>query len=263
MTTVPHFNDGDGALDRDPANASDQRGPWDKCSLGGVTLPGVAEVDVTQGRNVEDRGAPGRNGARLIDRGAEAGTVTITLRIWTAAQLAQLQRSMPSLNYREERITRTRVLGVNEEPTVEEIIRAARASTSPQYRTAQAGTSGAEVAVFRAPTRTETRTSRTRAPLAISHPKTQLAGISLVYVKRIQINGPRDGVLEVRLECLEYNSEVQRQSRAHAPRPRVGAGSALGSTDTGNFVRGTAFDAQPAGNAPATPPSRSNSGPSR
>ena len=83
----------------------------------------------------------------------------------------------------------------------------------------------------------------------------QLAGISLVYVKRIQINGPRDGVLEVRLECLEYNSEVQRQSRAHAPRPRVGAGSALGSTDTGNFVRGTAFDAQPAGNAPATPPS--------
>lgn len=257
--SVPHWDgDGGAATAADPANI-DRRTAWEKVVLGGVTMPGVAEVSVQQGRKIDDRGSPGRNGARLIDRGAEAAKVTIRLKVWTPEQLAQLQRSMPSLNYREERRTTTRVLGVEETPTVEEIMRAARASTSPQYRRAQAGTSGSEVEVIRAPTRTETRTTRSRAPLAIAHPMVVLAGITLVYVERIQLEPVRDGALEVRLECVEYNSEIQRRSRTAAPRPRAGAGA------NGDFTRPTAFDAprsaQPAASTPATPPTRGNAGP--
>lgn len=254
--SVPHWIDDAGATDADPAN-KDRRGVWDVVYLGGVAMPGLAKVEVQQGRKIDDKGGPGRNGARLIDKGAEAAKVTITLRVWTAAQLAGLGRSLPSLNYREERRTTTRVLGVEETPTVEEIMRAARASTSPQYRAAQAGTSGAEVAVIRAPTRTETRTTRSRAPLAVAHPMTQLAGIAQVYVERLRFAHPSDGVLEVHIECLEYLAELQRRSSTSAPRPRSAA--------NGDFTRATAFDApassQPAATTPATPPSRGNAGP--
>lgn len=257
--SLQHWNpDGGAALAADPAN-KDRRGVWDIVYLGGRAMPGVAEVTVAQGRKIDDKGSPGRNGARLVDKGSEAAKVTIRIRVWTLAQLAELQRSMPSLNYREERRTTTRVLGVNEEPTVEEIVRAARASTSPQYRRAQGDNLGAStVGVIRAPTRTETRTRRSRQPLAISHPNVVLANITFVYVEKVNIEGPKDGVLEVRLDCLEYNADVQRPSSSTAPRPRAN------NTD---FAAGrtTAFDSpssgQPASTTPATPPSRRNAGP--
>lgn len=260
MSAVPHWTDDGGATDADPANA-DRRGVWDRVSLGGVVLPGVATVEVQQGRKIDDKGAPGRNGARLIDKGAEASKVTIRLRVWTPKQLDALSRSIPSLSYREERRTTTRVLGIEETPTVEELLRAARASTSPQYRAAQAGSSGAEVQVIRAPTRTETRTTRSRQPLAISHPMVQLAGIAQVYVERLRYAHPSDGVLEVHIDALEYLPELQRRSSTSAPRPRAGAGAGAG----GDFTRPTAFDSpssgQPASNAQQTPPSRGNAGP--
>lgn len=255
MSAVPHWTDDGGATDADPANA-DRRGVWDRVSLGGVVLPGVATVEVQQGRKIDDKGAPGRNGARLIDKGAEASKVTIRLRVWTPKQLDALSRSIPSLSYREERRTTTRVLGIEETPTVEELLRAARASTSPQYRRAQAGSSGAEVQVIRAPTRTETRTTRSRQPLAIAHPICSLAGIAQVYVERLRYSA-REGELELQIECLEYLADLQRRSTTTAPRPRVAGAN-------GDFVRATAFDSpsasQPAGATP-TPPSRGNAGP--
>lgn len=258
--SVQHWNpDGGASLAADVAN-KDRRGVWEIVYLGGRPMPGVAEVTVAQGRKIDDKGSPGRNGARLVDKGSEAAKVTIRLRVWTAAQLAELQRSMPSLNYREERRTTTRVLGVNEEPTVEEIVRAARASTSPQYRRAQADNIGAAtVGVIRAPTRTETRTTRSRQPLAISHPNVVLAGVAFVYVEKVNIEGPKDGVLEVRLDCLEYNPDVQRPSSSTAPRPRANTNADFAAGRT------TAFDGpsstQPAATTPATPPSRGNAGP--
>lgn len=257
--SLVHWNpDGGAAVATDPAN-KDRRGPWDVVYLAGRAMPGVAEVSVQQGRKIDDRGSPGRNGARLIDKGSEAAKVTIRLRVWTPEQLAELQRSMPSLNYREERRRVTRVLGVEETPTVEEIVRAARSSTSPQYRRAQSGSSGAEVGVIRAPTRTETQTTRSRQPLAISHPNVVLAGITYVYVEKVNVEGPKDGVLEVRLDCLEFNPDVQRPSSSTAPRPRANTNADFATGRT------TAFDApsssQPAATTPATPPSRGNAGP--
>lgn len=252
--SVPFWTDDAGATDADPAN-KDRRTVWDKCVLGGVTLPGAAEVSVQQGRKIDDRGGPGRNGARLIDKGAEAGKVTIRLRVWTAGQLAELQRSLPSLNYREERTTRRL--------TFEERLRITQAD--PQYAAAQTSTAASADgaagifgggAVFAAEG-SVTRTRRSRAALDISHPMVVLAGITKVYVERIQYEPVRDGVLEVRFECLEYNSEVEQRSRTHAPRPRP----------NGDFVRRTAFDApgstQPASNTPASPPSQTASGPRR
>jgi hypothetical protein len=53
-------------------------------------------------------------------------------------------------------------------------------------------------------------------------------------------------VLEVRIDCLEYNADVQRRSATVAPRPRTGAAN----TD---FVRPTAFD--------VGAPSTTNAGP--
>lgn len=268
MTTPPHWIGGS-EIDSDPVNASDRRGPWDKVYLGGEALPGVAEVSVQQARKIRDRGVPGRNGVRLIDGGAEAGKVSIRLKIWTPAQLDKLAQHMPSLNYSRERYTRDR--------TAQELADEAAARSQLYINNNSVASAlgsfgpglGGSLAVLSSQydsarqinvTRTTTQDTRyRRAPVSIAHPAVLLAGITCVYVERVQIEPVRDQVLEVRFECLEYTADPRARTRTTSPRPRANA--------NGDFTRPTAFDApgatQPAGNAPATPPSRSNSGPSR
>lgn len=260
MTRTPFWVDDGDATANDPANR-DRRGVWDKLILDGRTMPGVAKVDVEQARKVDDKGSPGRNGARLVDKGAEAAKVTIELRVWTPAQLDELTTALPSLNYREERFTRART---------QQELEAEGAARIAAYDELAAGaaTSGAvgglsalalqrlnpasQINVTRATTRD---TRRVRHPLAISHPMTKLAGISCVYVTKIHATHPSDGVLVVRLDCLEYLAAANRRSSTRAPTQRA----------NGDFTRRTAFDApaasQPAATTPATPPSRGNAGP--
>ena len=109
------------------------------------------------------------------------------------------------LNWRGAAHDDAAVLGVEETPTVEDI--RAAASTSPQYRCAQAGTSGAEVdpGAGRAPRRAR---SASRALLTIAHPATaRSAGIAQVHA--VSAGSPilRATACSRCFRVSEYNSE--------------------------------------------------------
>jgi hypothetical protein len=197
---IPHWSGL--AEDTDPANLRDNRGAWDKCLFDGAALPGIAEVEVQAGRKIDSRGAPGRNGSRLVDKGAEAAKVTIKLRLWTYAQLQALSGQFPSLSYREERAVVRR--------SADEIRREAEAF---------AEASSALPSIGFAQTRTVTR--RSRAPVAVSHPACALVGITFVYVERVRVGTPKNGELEITFECLEWTPPARRALGTAAPAPRA------------------------------------------
>lgn len=197
---IPHWSGL--AQDNDPANASDRRGDWDKVLFDGVAMPGIAEVSVVAGRKIDGRGAPGRNGTRLVDKGAEPAKVTIRLKLWTVAQLQALRGQTPSLSYREERAVVRR--------SAEEIRREAEAF---------AEASSALPSIGFAQTRTVTR--RSRAPVAISHPNCALLGVGFVYIEKIDLGAPKDGFLEVRIEALEWTPPARRACGTATPAPRA------------------------------------------
>lgn len=214
---IPHWSGL--AEDTDPANLRDDRGPWDKVLFDGAALPGIAEVEVQAGRKIDSRGAPGRNGSRLVDKGAEAAKVTVKLRVWTVAQLQALSGQFPSLSYREERVRVRRELTTEQALDASFSARAAEAGSSTDYRRFFSG-SGAGVPVL--PTSiTENRTRRSRAPVGVSHPACVLAGISFVYVERIRIGTPKNGELELTFECLEWTPPARRALGTAAPTPRA------------------------------------------
>lgn len=216
---VPLWEDDAETLDADPANAPSRRGTWDVVAFDGQQLPGAATVTVRQGRKIDDRSGPGRNGARLVDKGAEAAKVTLRLRIWTQSQLDRLSDLMPSLNYRVERATVTRQLTTQQALDAAFSERAAVAGRSAEYRRFFAAT-GSMVPILPT-TRRETVTRRDRAPVAIMHFVTALAGITHVYVEKIEFGDVEGGVLTVTFECLEFNPEIQRRSQTRAPTTRT------------------------------------------
>ena len=66
----------------------DDPGTWDSVEIAGVELPGLAEVDGDVEMRVDLKETPGAKGAKHTLLGWKPSQVTITLRIWTAEQLA-------------------------------------------------------------------------------------------------------------------------------------------------------------------------------
>lgn len=56
---------------------------WDACYLGSYRLPGIATVDVSLGRKLDVKSAPGSDGATITDKGYEPAKVKIRCVMWT------------------------------------------------------------------------------------------------------------------------------------------------------------------------------------
>jgi hypothetical protein len=59
---------------------------WDRFVVAGRALPGVATVEGSKSCKLDQRNAPGTDGATLTHMGNESSPVTVRLRIWTADQ---------------------------------------------------------------------------------------------------------------------------------------------------------------------------------
>lgn len=70
----------------------DRRDTWDSLQVAGVRFPGIAEVHAYREHRIDVRRQPGSNGALFTDLGAELARVSVRLRLWTDAQLAEFQR---------------------------------------------------------------------------------------------------------------------------------------------------------------------------
>lgn len=71
---------------------------YDTCTLGGVMLPGLAQVTATTGRKLDIKQAKGIDGATITDNGSEVEDVNIVLTIWTRQQWAAYQSILPAID---------------------------------------------------------------------------------------------------------------------------------------------------------------------
>ncbi len=212
---------------------------WDTVYFDGEDLPGIAEVDVVAARKIDSRSPPGGNGARLVDKGYQPGKVTIRLRIWEREQLAAWTRLAPSLHYREERVPATQAAK-------------SRPGTKEQAAVVASGDKDRRKAAAAARARARDGLRRERRAITISHPATDLNGIHLVYVERIETKHPARGVLAVTLHCLESQQETMTANVTRAPGPSNTVFGSAGTTAAAAAANRTAFD---------TPPSAGDVGP--
>lgn len=71
---------------------------WDAIVIAGSAMPGLALVSGEGiGRDIDMKKSPGRDGARLRDRGYQNAKFTVELRVWTADQFESLQRRLEDL----------------------------------------------------------------------------------------------------------------------------------------------------------------------
>lgn len=72
---------------------------WDTITIAGSAMPGLALVTGSGiGRQIDVKRSPGRDGARLRDRGYENAEFEIEIRVWEAGQLEDLQRRLEELH---------------------------------------------------------------------------------------------------------------------------------------------------------------------
>ena len=71
---------------------------YDTCMLGGILLPGLAQVTGSDGRELDIKKAKGVNGATITDNGSDVEDVNIVLTIWTRAQWKAFQAIVPQIN---------------------------------------------------------------------------------------------------------------------------------------------------------------------
>lgn len=83
---LAHWNDADS-----PAHG------WDFVWLGGELLPGVAQVSVKLGSDLDVKKPPGGTGATIRDQGDPPAEVTIVLNVANQAELDQLESMRPKL----------------------------------------------------------------------------------------------------------------------------------------------------------------------
>lgn len=65
--------------------------PWDVVTMGEVKFPGVSTVSVTRSKRLDNKKAPGRDGATPTYLGDDPAAIDITCTIWTRAQWDALQ----------------------------------------------------------------------------------------------------------------------------------------------------------------------------
>ena len=65
--------------------------PWDMCSLGPYTLPGIVSVKVRRGRKLDVKNPPGAHFATITDRGYKPAKIEVKLTIWKPSHWKQMQ----------------------------------------------------------------------------------------------------------------------------------------------------------------------------
>lgn len=231
---------------------------WDTVYLAGLALPGVASVTGGHGRKLDVKSAPGRNGARIVDKGYEPAKVEIALRMWTKEQLLAWYRVAPTLTFRREppaasrpnassrskaeaaRAARATLLAESTELEVREAI--ASELDSVGATTAEIETkTAAQLAQLAAARGSSTRTQRARRlerhDVEIGHPALDTIGVHRVYIDEVSVPVKvASGVYEVKIKAIESRPPTASSSRA-----------VTASTAGQSFATGiqTAFDAQP------------------
>lgn len=69
---------------------------WNEIALGGVVLPGLANVSVRVGNELDKKKPKGKTGAAVTFQGRNAATVRITLRFWDEEEFQTFQELKPS-----------------------------------------------------------------------------------------------------------------------------------------------------------------------
>lgn len=70
---------------------------FDKVFFGSLPTPGVAEVDAKRERKVDEKNAPGSDGATVTIHGLKPADITISILIWTPEQYRAMRELWPLL----------------------------------------------------------------------------------------------------------------------------------------------------------------------
>ena len=192
---------------------------WDTVYLAGSALPGVASVTGGHGRKLDVKSAPGRNGARIVDKGYEPAKVEIALRMWTKEQLLAWYRLAPTLTFRREPPPASR-------------------SARSRSKVEEAALEDARTVLTDSVVQGVSRARRLeRHDVEIGHPALDTIGVHRVYIDEVSVPVKvASGVYEVKIKAIESRPPTASSSRA------VTASTAGQSFSTGIQ---TAFDAQP------------------
>ncbi len=73
---------------------------WQVLRINDWDAPGVAQVECTIGRKLDDKSAGGSDGGTITDKGYTLAPVRVTLKIWTAQHWADMQDLLDKLQAR-------------------------------------------------------------------------------------------------------------------------------------------------------------------
>lgn len=93
---------------------------WDTCFLGGVALPGVAQVKTALKRKIDKKSGPGDRGGTLADKGQELSDISISLQLWEDFHLSAwetfLAKNLPKKGQKPQALDiahpQTQLLGI-------------------------------------------------------------------------------------------------------------------------------------------------------
>jgi hypothetical protein len=68
---------------------------WDQVLIAGLALPGLCTVRSKKHKRIDIQKKKGTDTARMVFTGYDPGEIVVSVRIWTKAQLAQLQQIIP------------------------------------------------------------------------------------------------------------------------------------------------------------------------
>jgi len=236
---------------------------WDTVTLAGAPLPGVARVTGAHGRKLDVKSAPGRNGARIVDKGYEPAKVEIALKLWTKEQLDAWRAIAPTLTFRREPPSTSARTGARARGKVEEAalsdarallevnviqsVSTSLANSGVTDETKITAEINRELANASGGTRSQRARRLERHDVEISHPALDTIGVQRVYIEKVSAIAPvSPGVYEVKISAVESRAPTASSSR-----------SVSGSTTAGqSFATGirTAFDATgPSSNGGSAP----------
>ena len=92
MGTIPFWDETPGH-----EGLTQQVNEWDRVTIGGQTMPGLAHVEAKPQCKTDHKDAPGSHGANPTFHGYKPAPVTITLTVWTPAQWNDLETAIKRL----------------------------------------------------------------------------------------------------------------------------------------------------------------------